>query len=124
MSRQEELLSDAESMFSEARYLADGEKYLGALSRSYYAAFNAVKAMLLSKGSEPRTHQGVASEFGKLFREEVGPELTRDYSELQRMRELADYGSGKEFDREDVQFAIGTSENILQHARKTVEKED
>lgn len=118
MSEEEELIDQAEEMFSEAQYLHRGEKTGGTISRSYYAAFNAVKAMLLSEGSKPKTHQGVASEFGRLFREEVSSELTRDYSELQRMREQADYGSGEEFSSSDAEFAVDTAQEIIGRAKE------
>ncbi|WP_414836471.1 HEPN domain-containing protein [Candidatus Nanohalococcus occultus] len=120
MRQSDELLNEAEEVFSEAKYLFEGGKVKGTISRSYYAAFNAVKAMLLTKDSKPKTHQGVASEFGRLFREEVGSKLTRDYSELQRMREQADYGSGEQFDEEDAQFAIDISEEIIENAKNVV----
>lgn len=118
MSDQENLFDSAEESLGDARYLMDGERYNAAISRRYYAIFNAAKALLLEKESSPKTHQGVSSELGRLFRDELSPETTRTYSQIQTWREEADYGTGKEFGREKAEEAVDFAEEFLIEAKE------
>lgn len=43
----------------EAQILFDNAKYDGAVSRAYYAAFHYACAVLLNKGLEAKSHQGM-----------------------------------------------------------------
>lgn len=121
MSDQENLLNSAEQSLSDARFLFEGERFNAAISRSYYAVFNGAKALLLEKGSSPKTHQGVSSELGRLFREELNSEITKTYSQIQTMREEADYGTGKDFDREEAEEAVEFAEEFLLKVEELVE---
>jgi uncharacterized protein (UPF0332 family) len=44
---------------AEARALDRLSHYGGAISRAYYAAFHAARALLVEKGLQPKTHDGV-----------------------------------------------------------------
>lgn len=113
MSQQQEMVQMAEEKLDAAKYLLKGEKYNSAISSAYYATFHAAKALLLEKDSQPRTHQGVSSELGKLYRDELSPETTRNFSQLQTRREEADYSTGKYFDRPDAEDSIKKAEEII-----------
>lgn len=115
MTEQEKMLDFAEEKLDTAKYLIDGEKYNSSISSSYYAAFHAAKALLLEKESSPKTHQGVSSELGKLYRDELSAKTTRNFSQLQTRREEADYSTGKLFGR-------GKAEDSYQKASKIVQK--
>ena len=82
-----EALGEAETLF---------EKGLlrGSVSRSYYALFHAVKALLLSQGLEARTHHGVETLFSLHFIRagELPAEWAALFARLQGYREQADYG--------------------------------
>ncbi|MBI2981901.1 MAG: HEPN domain-containing protein, partial [Deltaproteobacteria bacterium] len=53
----------AEEAWKEARALFDKEMSGGTISRAYYAAFHAGKALLLTEGIEVKSHQAL----GRLF---------------------------------------------------------
>jgi len=74
------LVERAESALTSSRILLDNEQFADSVSRSYYAMLQAAKALLLTKDSNPRTHAGIASELGNLFRNELGPDLTSAFS--------------------------------------------
>lgn len=114
---QEEKLEAAEERLSTARLLIENKRYPDAVSRAYYAMFHTAKALLLEEGSSPRTHSGVASELGKLFREDMGKELTRDFSRIQEKREKADYGELVDFSREEAEETVRAAEKFLGRAR-------
>ena len=84
----------AAEALGEARLLCDAERWGGAVSRAYYALFHAVKALLVSQGLEPKTHQGVETLFGQHFIKAglVELEWAAHFVRLQRYREQADYG--------------------------------
>jgi len=88
---QEELLKAAKSKLSVAEKLLEQENLADSVSRAYYGMFHAARALLLEKDSKPKTHQGVISELGKLFRDQIDPELISEMSQIQSLREDADY---------------------------------
>lgn len=120
MSEQDRLIQAAEERHADARHLFEGERYSGAVSSSYYAVFNAAKALLIEEDSRPKTHQGVSSELGRLFRDELEPETTRRYSRLQTQRERADYDPGEDFDRDEARSAVRFSEKFVSGVQEMI----
>jgi uncharacterized protein len=57
----------AERVLQQAAHEVKAGFYDAAISRSYYAIFHAARAALRQQGSEPKTHAGVVSEFGRLL---------------------------------------------------------
>jgi len=78
-----------------ARSLLDEDDIEGAVNRAYYAAFDAVTALLILDGRKFKRHSAVnASVHRDLIRTGRWPkELGEDYSELLERREDADYGA-------------------------------
>ncbi|MFB6216116.1 MAG: HEPN domain-containing protein [Candidatus Aenigmatarchaeota archaeon] len=122
MSEIEDELKNAEERLSAAEILLKEDKYEDTVSRAYYSMFHAAKALLLLKDSSPRTHAGIASELGKLYREEIGPELTSKFVTVQQLREDADYGVELDIDGERVQEVLNTSKEFLSEAKRIVEE--
>ncbi|MBF0560204.1 MAG: HEPN domain-containing protein, partial [Nitrospirae bacterium] len=74
-----------------------------AVSRLYYALLHVVRALLLTKGLEPKSHEGVLRVFGLHFVKE-GTFAVKDshlFSRLMKYREEADYNPAYVFTRED-----------------------
>ncbi len=115
---QDHLLEMAEERLASARLLYDNDHLQDAVSRAYYAMFHAAKALLLAKDSAPRTHAGTASELGKLYRDELGDEATRDFSRIQEKRERADYGELEDLTHEETEDVIETVEAFLERTRE------
>ncbi|MFB6213881.1 MAG: HEPN domain-containing protein [Candidatus Nanohaloarchaea archaeon] len=118
---QEERFEMAEERLTAARILLENDSNVDSVSRVYYAMYHAAKALLKQKGSDPKTHSGISSELGKLFREEVGKKLTREFSRIQEKRERADYGEMKHIAKEEVQKDLETAETFIRRAREIVE---
>ncbi|MEF8880569.1 MAG: HEPN domain-containing protein [Candidatus Nanohaloarchaea archaeon] len=74
-----------------AKVLLENEAFADSISRSYYAMSNSAKALLKTEGSSPRTHQGVNSELGKLFRDRIDKKLLIQFSKIQGRREDVDH---------------------------------
>jgi len=97
VARATEALSAAEALL-EAGLLADS------ISRAYYSAFHWLRALLVSRGVEPRSHSGALHLFDlELVRTSVFPaSCNRLLGALQRARELADYDAAVAFTAEEA----------------------
>ncbi len=123
MSEVEDLMKRSEEKLSTARLLLKEEKYSDSVSRAYYSMFHAAKALLLTKESSPRTHTGVASELGKLFRDEIGAEMTSKFATVQELREDADYGSETDIDEKRTEEVIEIASKFFSEAETIIKEE-
>ncbi len=96
-------LARARQALGSAEALAGIEHYADAISRAYYAAYHAVRAVLLTRGLEPRSHAGALHLFNVEFVRggELPATHNRLLTRLRRSREVADY---------DAAFAFGEPE--------------
>ncbi len=86
-----------------------------AVSRAYYAAFHHVRALLLSRGLQARTHEGTHN---LLFREFCEPgrvdrAVAGELAHLQRFREIADYNVQRDFDEAEAAQEIERAQRIV-----------
>src|SRR3989304_3521806 len=84
----------SEEALSAARALLEGGLLRSAVSRLYYGMFHLVRALVVSRGFDPRTHEGVESLFGLHFVRTgvVDVRYGKVFAYLQKFREQADYG--------------------------------
>jgi uncharacterized protein (UPF0332 family) len=97
----------------------------GALTRYYYSAFHTARAALLSRGIEPRTHEGVISEFNRHFVKTklLDPAIARIISYLQKDREEADYSRAITFSEHDARGAQGSCRAFLDAVHDVLKRE-
>lgn len=62
-----ESLDLALDTFDDAKFLAQNERYRGAINRCYYAYFYLAKGILVSEGIVVKTHSELNSEFNRVF---------------------------------------------------------
>ncbi|MDW8291448.1 MAG: HEPN domain-containing protein, partial [Armatimonadota bacterium] len=97
--------------------------YEEAVSVAYYATLWAARALLLTEGAEPRTHEGVRTMLGLYFvrtgrlSQEVGRLFTRRLDD----RMSADYSDVNFLGREDAEEAVAQAERFLEAVRPLVE---
>ncbi len=86
-------LSKAKIVFEEAALLYTEGYYEGSMSRFYYAAFHAAKALLLTQGLEAKTHEGVRRLFSLHFIKsgKIEDKFSRLLSHAEQDRDDADY---------------------------------
>lgn len=112
-----ERVTDAQQ---EARILIDASKPVGAVSRAYYAAFHAARALLLSLGLQPRTHQGVRS-LTNLHFERAGrlpARLAHILSQVARTREDAGYDATVTFADDDAHDTLARATEFVAAAKE------
>jgi len=97
----------------------------GSLTRYYYSTFHAARAALLSRGIEPRTHQGVVAEFNRHFVQTglIDRVTARSLSHLQKDREEADYSRSIPFSEEDAKQAQSSSRAFIVAIRDVLSRE-
>lgn len=96
-------LEGASKTLSEAELLFNNGFYSGAVSRLYYSLLFTIRALLLAKGLEPKSHEGALRLFSLHFVKE-GPFEAKDshiFSKLMKYREEADYNPAYIFNKED-----------------------
>jgi uncharacterized protein (UPF0332 family) len=96
-------LERASNAFQAANLLFDKGFLSDSVSRLYYFLFHIIRALLLTKGLEPKSHEGALRVFGLHFVKE-GIFIPRDshiFSKLMKYREEADYNPSYTFTKED-----------------------
>lgn len=95
-----------------------------AANRLYYAMFYAASALLLNKGLNAKTHNGMISLLSQKFVKESL--LTKEdgmfISRLQMMRHTGDYDDFSEWTEEDVASKIPRTEQLLARFRELISK--
>lgn len=115
----------AKEAFKEARVLFDQNLAGGSISRAYYAAFHAGKALLLSLGLEIRSHQALGKLFSLHFvkTQKLDAKYSRILSKAQKYREEADYSSEFVFTLQDAKERIDEISEFLKAVENFLKKE-
>jgi uncharacterized protein len=94
-----------------------------ALSRTYYAAFHAARALLLLEGIEPRTHAGVQRMLGEhcVRTGRIAPALATTFAELQAFRQAADYAVSIDVDLDSARAQLSAAREFVTAAAAQVE---
>ena len=106
------------------KLLASGD-FDDAVSRAYYAAFHAVRALLLTAGQNPATHHGAVTLFNLLFIKTgtFERELGRFFTNLKDDRETADYELFANVDHGLAETAIMEAGRLLEEATAYLRRE-
>ena len=96
----------------------------GAVNRTYYAYFWAVKGLLLEKDIFVKSHSGTQSKFAEYFiKTGIIPEKYGKYlGRLEDKRVLADYEFGTNFTKAEVQEMIDWTQEFLDYIKQNIEK--
>jgi uncharacterized protein len=110
----------------DALRVADAALALGivrdAMSRGYFAAFHAARALLLLEGLEPKTHGGEVTLLGQhlivpgKLEARFGLLLTR----LQAYRQASDYAYSFVANAEDVRVELDAARELVELARNAI----
>lgn len=115
-------LKQACERLESAQALVDIKNYRDAMSRAYYAFFDAATAALMTKNLSAKTHHGVNILFENNFikTEEFPVKIGRWLTKAQQSREEADYELVKEVKREEVMEAIKVGKKFVDAVEKLV----
>ena len=104
----------AATLLSENGYIND------AISRLYYFVLYNVRALLLSKDLEPRSHEGAIRLLGLHFIKSglMSKSVAQIFSKLMKYREEADYNPVSMFAKEDFAAFKGDAETLAASIKK------
>ena len=107
-----------------AERLRDSGDHEDAISRAYYAAFHAVKALLTSAGEQPRTHHGAVTLFNLLFVKtgKMSKRAGRFLANLKDDRESADYELFSHADADTARVAVEEAKSIIAETTSYLER--
>jgi uncharacterized protein (UPF0332 family) len=110
---QEELFRARES-FQAAEILFERKLFSDGASRLYYHVFHLVRALLLTKGLEPKSHQGLLRPLGLHFVKPgfLDPSDSHVVARLMKYREEADYNPSWVFTAEDARQLINEAQQL------------
>ena len=121
MNRREvgELLKKAEQSLAAAELLLKDDFTDFSASRSYYAMFYCLEALLLNDNQSFSKHSAVIAAFGKDFiKTGKFPEKFHQYVlEAFELRNLGDYGTMDAVDKEKAQELINNAKELLEGVR-------
>lgn len=97
-------LGRADYTYKDANILAENGRWNSCVNRLYYTCFYAVTALLLYRGLEAKTHNGVKTIFFKEFiaTDQISKEFGNLYSDLIDWRNEGDYADFIEYDAQTV----------------------
>ena len=95
-----------------------------AISKLYYFLLYNVRALLLTKGLEPKSHEGALRLFGLHFVKKgiFNPRDSHIFSKLMKFREEADYNPSYTFTNEDFIEFKKEAEELADKIRKYLRK--
>jgi uncharacterized protein (UPF0332 family) len=108
-------LSRSRQHLKSARDLLRNDDFADSVSRSYYAIFQAARALMALDGLDSRKHSGVVSLFNRHFIK--SGKLDKHWAvvlkDARRSREMADYTDLAEFSREDAEEQVADAEAFV-----------
>lgn len=116
------LIENAEERIKSANILLENKLYNDAISRAYYAFFDAANALLVTKGLMAKTHAGVINLFSMHFikTKQVPVEYIKYFRQAKTAREEADYELLKKFNKQETQDIINTAEGFIKFIKDNI----
>lgn len=120
-----EELNRADEAFRAAELLFENSLISDAVSKLYYYLLYHIRALLLTKELEPRSHEGALRLFGLHFvkTEIFETAMSHIFSKMMKYREEADYNPAYSFTGEDYEEfraeVTKTAEEIKKYLKKT-----
>ena len=105
----------AHESVEEAKYLRDGGYYNGAVTRLYYACFNAARGLLTARGIDASTHNGVKTMISMEFIRKglLGIEHGATLTDLFNQRQASDYEAYAFRDADSVAYLLPKAEAFI-----------
>ena len=115
-------LDKAERTFAEQQLLREGGLWNTLANRLYYSLFHAVSALLISEGHEVGTHKGAVIRCQQYFvrTQRFSVEDGRFYSQMQTMRESADYNCSYDVSEEEVLARIEPTRQLIEKIKQYI----
>lgn len=119
-------LEKAERTFAEQDVLRKAGLWSTLANRLYYALFHAVSALLISEGHEVGTHKGAVIRFQQYFvkTRRFSVEDGRFYSQMQTMRENADYNCSYDVSEDEILSRIEPARQFIEKIKQYIKQKN
>lgn len=120
MKEIKDFIKKAEKFITTAEYTLNIGDYDSCVSRSYYAMFFMVEAVLLTRNLSASSHKGVISLFGEhfvktgVFNRDIGKALSDAYDK----RLIGDYAIGFALTEKEARDLLETAKNFVQKLKQ------
>ncbi len=106
----------ARSLLKDAHTLFDAQSYESSVNRSYYAILTASRALLILRGTDAQSHEGIKTMLSREFiRTGLLPkEFGETFRSIQARRVDSDYGDYAEIGRDEAADSFKRAEQFLQ----------
>lgn len=113
------IIAKAEDFYEDAVYLFQGERFGGAVNRSYYAMFTIIQGLLLTENVFSKTHQGTMIKFHELFvkSKKLPVELGKMLNEAFEKRQFGDYDIDAHLSGDDAKKVIADARTFIQQIK-------
>ncbi|GAB4220813.1 MAG: hypothetical protein Kow00102_10670 [Spirochaetota bacterium] len=117
LQKAKEFLDDAQKNFDDGRYRTS-------VNRSYYAALNAARALLILEGANPETHDGVITMLSLRFVKKgiLPSEVIKSFKLLLSRRTDVDYGDFDSIDKEDALVSLNDAKTFIAAIEQAMKK--
>jgi uncharacterized protein (UPF0332 family) len=108
-------LEKAKRLIRDAHNLLNSGSYESSVNRSYYAVLNASRSLLILRGLDPETHEGVKTMLSKEFiRTGILPKETGEtFRSIQARRIDSEYGDYIEISYEEASDSLKRAEEFI-----------
>lgn len=115
-------IEKAERLFAEQEVLSCAGLWSTLANRLYYSLFHAVSALLISEGHEVGSHKGAVIRFQQFFvkTRKFSVEDGRFYSQLQTLREKADYNCYFDVSEADIKDRIEPTRQMIEKVKSYI----
>ena len=125
----EEIVSRVDFAIEElsmAQILFDAGKYRGSITHSYYAMFDAAKALLLTKEFTSKKHDTILKQFSKDFVRDgdFSKELYQHYTSAKKLRRESSYDFSIDFDKQEAHTCLIQAEEFITETKRILSSTD
>lgn len=118
-------ISHAEVCLREANVLLKANEYKGVANRAYYAAFHALRAVLILDEFDSKKHSGIIAKFREYYlkTELFSKEISDSISSLFRVRSASDYDDFYIVSKDEAIFQLDKANMIVEQVKSYLNKQ-
>lgn len=115
-----EAFANAYDEIDNSKILINAEKYKASVIHSYYSMFSAATALLIAKDIKTKTHEGLISEFGRLFVKTklFDFEIYKKFTRSRTSRKDANYDFSEIVNEEEAIKLLNAAQDFYTEAQK------
>jgi hypothetical protein len=110
----------AKEFLREAELFLKNKMYRGAVNRSYYAVFTAMRSLLVLEGGSPKTYEGTKILFNLRFirTKKLSEKIMKNIEDLYRARFDADYSDFVSIEKNEAGKLFKVAKMVIQKIEK------